>query len=71
MHNNFNDVDNKTLQAYNRAVMALNLFDDRGEEATTRYLKQFDEQDRVAIAAMIISVRINADETKRKVYATV
>lgn len=46
---NFNEVKNKTLQAYNRAMYAITLLHTVGEEEATRYLGEFSAKDFVMI----------------------
>lgn len=52
----FNDIESKSLQAYNRLMVSLNLNQRVGTEAVEKYLGQFSEQDRVRIFAMGASI---------------
>jgi len=47
---NFNKVDDKTLQAYNRLMFARNLQEDAGYTPASDYLNQFSKKDHLEMA---------------------
>lgn len=66
-HNTFDDV-NPLLQSYNRGVMASNLLEQYGEEECERYLEQFTDNQKAAIQAILLAIRIYGDDAvKQKV----
>ena len=42
----FNDIENKTLQAYNRFQVGVNLLLEYGHATAVRYWKQFSKEDK-------------------------
>lgn len=50
---NFNNVNNVKLRNFNRAVMAFNLMEDAGPEATREYLSQFTDDEKSLIFVII------------------
>lgn len=66
---NFNDVQHPVLRAYNRAVTALTLHQEEGEVPTRQYFDQFEEDERKAIAVMLMSIKADPEETKKRVGA--
>jgi hypothetical protein len=67
----FNDVENTTVQAYNRAITAVEVHKSEGEKATREYFDNFSEKERTVIAAMLMSIQANPDETKKRVGAII
>lgn len=67
----FNDIENPILRAYNRAVTAISIHQEEGERATRSYFENFSEQERLSVAAMLMSIQKDADETKKRVGAEV
>lgn len=63
------DIQNPALRAYNRAVTSLTIFEEDGDQATREYFQQFSDQDRTAIAAMMIAIKRNPEETLKRVQA--
>jgi hypothetical protein len=49
---NFNDVNHRPLQTYNRCVVAANLNSDQGRAAVEDYLDQFSHQEKVEMSRM-------------------
>lgn len=57
-HNNFNEIDSPLLRTYNRAVMATNLLEQYNEDEAEQYLNQFTDNDKAAIHAILLAIRI-------------
>lgn len=66
MYELFNDVDNKALRAYNRAVVCVNLKTDVGNEKAREYLENFDEEDRTSIAAVLMAMKVHGSEAVKQ-----
>ena len=45
----FNDVASPVLRAYNRCMIASNLYDDRGPVLAQNYIEQFNKEDKKVI----------------------
>lgn len=45
----FNDVSSPVLRAYNRCMIASNLYDDRGPVLAQNYIEQFSKEDKKVI----------------------
>lgn len=69
--NTFHDVENPVVSAYNRAITSLSIFDEDGEEPTREYFQQFSENDRSAIAAMMIAIKRDPEATLKRVQAVI
>lgn len=65
----FNDIENPIVRAYNRAVTAVSIHQEEGAQATKHYFENFSEQERLSVAAMLMSIQKDADETKKRVGA--
>lgn len=59
MHNNFNDIENHLLRAWNRSQTLANILKDSGEEAAKEYYEQFeaDDQNKMAFILMMVSAK--------------
>lgn len=70
----FNDIENPIVRSYSRAITAVSLHQEEGAEATRRYFENFSEQDRLAVASMLMSIQVDPEATKKRVgevvYAT-
>lgn len=65
---NFNDIENKDLQAYNRAVMFYNIWEDMSLDAAKEYIKDFSQEDKLRMAIIIERVKKHgADYVKAEV----
>jgi len=69
--NTFNDIQDNNLRAYNRAIMTCNLLEENGEQHARKYLNQFGEKDRAAIGALLMAIKTDPEETKRRVLQNV
>ena len=47
---NFNSISNKFLQAYNRLAVSVNLVGMEGEEASSKYMAQFSDEDKATMS---------------------
>ncbi len=65
----FNDVENPILRAYNRAVTAVSIHQEEGAQATRSYFENFSENERLSVAAMLMSIQKDPNETKKRVGA--
>ena len=54
---NFNDIQDKRLQAYNRCVMFYNCLEDAGRVPAQEYLSQFSMKDRLLMIDLIKEVK--------------
>lgn len=54
---NFNDIQNKDLQAYNRSVMFYNIMEDMSKDAAAEYVKDFSTEDKLRMALIIERVK--------------
>lgn len=61
-HNNFNDVDSPLLRTYNRAVLSMNLLEQYNQEEAEQYLTQFTDNDKAAIHAILLAIRLYGAE---------
>lgn len=55
--NNFNSINHRPLQIYNRCVVTANLMEDQGRAAVEDYLSQFSEEDKIDMAHMFKLVK--------------
>jgi hypothetical protein len=53
----FDDIAHKPLQAYNRAVMFYNTYEDQGPAAAQEYADQFSMEDRTNMARIVSLVK--------------
>jgi hypothetical protein len=53
----FDDIQNKDLQAYNRAVMFFNIMEDMSKDAAAEYVKDFSQEDKIRMALVIERVK--------------
>ena len=53
----FDDITHRPLQAYNRAVMFYNTYEDKGRAAAEEYANQFSMDDRLAMAKIVAAVK--------------
>ena len=58
----FNDVEDDTLRAYNRAVTIYNLHQDEGEVVASNYFMQFDPEDKFSIIQMLTIIKSKVDK---------
>jgi len=63
----FNDIEDIKLRNYNRAMLAMNLAQDKVENDVRSYFSQFNEQERVEIMVMLLAIRTDPEETRRQV----
>lgn len=54
---NFNEVQHKPLQVYNRAVMCYNILEDGGRAPLEDYIEQFSTEERREISQMMQLVK--------------
>ncbi|AJT60737.1 hypothetical protein [Citrobacter phage CVT22] len=67
-HNNFNEIEATLLRTYNRAVMTTNLLEQYNQEEAEQYLNQFTDNDKAAIHAILLAIRLyGVDAVERKV----
>ena len=66
MYELFNEVENKALRAYNRAVMTVNLKTDINDDAARKYLNNFDEEDRKHIAVVLMGIKTHGAEAVKR-----
>lgn len=66
MYELFNEVGSKSLRAYNRAVMTVNLKTDVNDDAARKYLSNFDEESRKQIAAVLMGIKIHGAEAVKR-----
>jgi hypothetical protein len=59
---NFNDIENKDLQAYNRAVVFYNIMEDMSKDAAKEYVKDFSQEDKIRMALVIERVKKHGPE---------
>lgn len=71
MYELFNEVENKALRAYNRAVMCVNLKADVGENEARKYLENFNEEDKKGIAAILMGIKGYGAEAVKQVIINV
>lgn len=59
MQNNFNDIENELLRAWNRAETMGNILVDKGEDAAKEYAQQFpvEEQNKMAFILMMVEAK--------------
>lgn len=61
----FNDVEDRTLRAYNRIAIFFNTLSDIGQEKATDYLRQFPDNDKKDIKAIFDHMRrVGLEDTK-------
>ena len=66
--NKFNEIEDKSLRAYNRCVQAYNLKEDAGEAKAHTYLESFDNQEKAEMLAMMAFIQARGvEEVKRMV----
>lgn len=68
-YNTFDEIKNYKLRAFNRMVTAKNIAKDAGKAIAEQYLKQFSEQHKKEISAVMWAVKINGIESVRKEVA--
>lgn len=56
--NRFDEIENTSLRAYNRTVLAYNLRDDFGKNVCEEYLEGFDEASKKQIFCIISLIKI-------------
>lgn len=66
MYELFNEVESKSLRAYNRAVMTVNLKTDVSEQAAREYLQNFNDEDRKGIAAVLMGIKMHGSEAVKR-----
>lgn len=59
---NFNDIENKELQAYNRSVIFYNIIEDMSIDAAKEYAKEFSKEDRLKMVEIIERVKKHGAE---------
>lgn len=59
---NFNDIENKELQAYNRSVIFYNIMEDMSIDAAKEYAKEFSKEDRLKMVEVIERVKKHGAE---------
>lgn len=64
-YHNFNDVQDKELQAWNRTCVAFNIATDEGLKVMSEYMNQFSEEERQAVKDMITRVKNDGYECTR------
>lgn len=57
-HNTFDEIENRLLQSYNRAVMCSNLLEQYDEEECEKYLNNFTDNQKAAIQAVLVAIRV-------------
>jgi hypothetical protein len=65
-YSNFNDVQNKKLQAYNRFVVFFNVVADKDIPTAKRYLMQFSDEDKRAIKELGDRIKTEGVATVRR-----
>lgn len=66
--NNFNDITDHYLQAYNRLVIIFNLVEDNRKAEAREYLSQFDAFSRVSVGVITAEIKVKGfDVVKKKV----
>lgn len=69
MNKTFDEVENTTLRTWNRCAMAYNIKKDRGEEACSNYLSQFNDRSKRQMAIMFEYINLKGyEEVKREVF---
>ena len=64
----FNEIEDRELQAYNRAKFLYNLFETATEDETEKYYQDFPKEEQVAIFAVLAKVRqSNWDEVGKDI----
>lgn len=59
---NFNDIEDKELQAWNRSVMFYNIIEDMSIDAAKEYAKEFSAEDRLKMVEIIERVKKHGAE---------
>ncbi len=62
-YSNFNEVEDRTLRAYNRAVTVFNIRQDEGEVPASNYFMQFDDEGKSDIVSMLVKIKYQAYNT--------
>lgn len=71
-HNTFDEIENRLLQSYNRAVMCSNLLEQYDEGECEKYLNNFTDNQKAAIQAVLLAIRVyGVDAVKQKVMKDV
>lgn len=65
--NNFNDVENLQVQAYNRAITALTINSEEGADATRAYFEQFDEDSRKRVGILLMAIKADPEGTLKTI----
>lgn len=65
--NDFNDVENLHVQAYNRAITALTLNSEEGAESTRTYFEQFSEDERKRVGILLMAIKADPDGTLKRI----
>lgn len=69
---NFNDLEDKELQAYNRSVMFYNIMEDMSIDAAKEYVKDFSIDDRLKMVSVIERVKKHgADFVKAEIIRNI
>lgn len=69
--NNFNEVKDPTLRAYNRLAVAFNILNDVGSVESQEYLSQFSKVDIASIAAVATEMkRVGLEQFKKNFIST-
>lgn len=55
--NNFNDIEDLYLRAYNRLVVAFNLNSEGHKDKASKYISQFGDEDKVSIAVVTSDIQ--------------
>jgi len=72
MPERFNDVENKSLRAFNRATMAYNIKEDAGSVKAAKYLEGFSKQEKAEILGIMSYICANGlEQTKRDIMKDV
>jgi len=61
----FNDVENNSLQAWNRCVITFNICKDLGQEYGKKYVEEFNAKEKLNMMAMFSSVKTEGYEATR------
>lgn len=66
---NFDEIENATLRTWNRCALAFNLAEDKGNEASRKYMSQFDKKAKRQMLIMFNYIEAKGYESvKREVF---